>query len=82
MLSCQNFISQAVERINTLVKKEYLKSYDAPTKYNWQPEMDDTPFLEEGGRRQFQCLVGIGIWVVCIGRFDIHFVTNQLSRFT
>ena len=34
-------------------QKECLKSYDAPTKYNWQPEMDDTPFLEEGGRKQF-----------------------------
>ena len=27
-------------------------------------------------------MIGIGIWLICIGRFDIHFAVNQLSGFT
>ena len=64
------------------MEKESLKSYDSVTKDNWEPELDDSPLLDEAGKKLFQRLIGIGIWLVCIGRFDIHFPINQLSRFT
>ena len=82
VLSCHDYISQAVERIKKLVNRDSLKSYDSVTKDNWEPELDDSPLLDEEGKKLFQRLIGIGIWLVCIGRFDIHFPINQLSRFT
>ena len=59
-----------------------LKTYDRHTAVNWSPELDSTPLLDEAGQKLYQRLIGIGMWLVCIGRFDIHFTINQLSRFT
>ena len=81
-LSCQNYTGQAIERIQKLVGKECLKSYETPTKDNWEPELDDIPLVDKEGKKFFQRLVGICIWLVCIGRFDANFVINQLSRVT
>ena len=58
------------------------KNYDSTTKDNWEPELDNSPLLDAEGVKLYQKLIGIGIWLICIGRFDIHFAVNQLSRFT
>ena len=81
-LSCHDYISQAIEMIKKLVDKDSLKTYDSATKDNWEPELDDCPLLDEEGKKLFQRLICIGIWLIYIGRFDIHFPINQLSRFT
>lgn len=81
-MSWQDNLGKAIERVKSLTKKEEIKPYDSTTKDNWAPETDNSPLLDEAGRKLFQRLIGIGIWLVCIGRFDIHFTINQLSRFT
>ena len=68
--------------VSRAMGKECLKSYETPTKVNWEPELDEPPLLDKAGKKLFQRLVGIEIWLVYIGRFDVHFVINQLSRFT
>ena len=81
-MSCQDYLSEAIGRVKSLTKKEEIKTYDSTTRDNWAPETDESPLLDEAGKKLFQRLIGIGIWLVCIGRFDIHFTINQLSRFT
>lgn len=79
-LSCQDYITHVVERVKTLTRREVLKSFDSVTNDNWHPELDETPLLDNEGKNLYQRLVGIGIWIICIGRFDIHFAINQLAR--
>ena len=57
-------------------------TYDSTTRDNWEPKLDDTPLLEPDGIKIYQRLIGIGIWLICIRKFNIHFAVNQLSYFT
>ena len=82
ILSSHEYIQQAVDRVKLLTGRTELKTYDTHTVDNWSPELDNTPLLDAEGQKLFQRLIGIGVWLVCIGRFDIHFTINQLSRFT
>ena len=81
-LSSHEYIQQAVDRVKHLTGRSELKIYDTHTPVNWSPELDTAPLLDESGQKLYKCLIGIGIWLVCIGRFDIHFTINQLSRLT
>ena len=81
-LSCHDYICEVIDRVKKLVDIQSLKTFDSTTKDNWEPELDETPLLEPDGIKLYQCLIGIGIWLICIGRFDIHYAVNQLSCFT
>ena len=81
-LSSHDYIRQVVERVKQLVNVRALKTHDSTTKDNWEPELDETPLLDSEGIKLYQRLIGIGIWLICIGRFDINFAVNQLSHFT
>ena len=71
-LSSQDYISQVVDRIKQLVDLQALKGYDSTTKDNWEPELDDSPLLDAEGVKLYQKLIGIGIWLICIGRFSTN----------
>ena len=80
-LSSHEYIQQAVDRVKHLTGRSELKTHDTHIINNWSPELDTTPLLNTAGQKLYQRLIGIGVWLVCIGRFDIHFTINQLSRF-
>ena len=46
------------------------------------PEEDSSTPLNDTEHQQYQMLIGILNWIVCIGRMDITFATSSLSRFT
>ena len=48
---------------------------------NCHPEMDDSPLLGENDHRFFQMLIGMGMWLVVLGRLDLCFAMCSLSRF-
>ena len=76
-----DYIRQVVERVKQLVNIRALKTHDSTTKDNREPELNETPLLDSEGIKLYQRLIGIGIWLICIGRFDIHFTFEPLSRF-
>ena len=45
------------------------------------PELDESPLLDLKRHRQYQALLGMGQWLVTIGRFDLCFAMSSLSRF-
>ena len=81
-LSCQGYIKEAITCVCSLLNLDSLKTYDSIAKDTWHPQLDDSPKLDTAGIKLYQHLIGIGIWLICIGRFNIHFPINQLSRFT
>ena len=48
---------------------------------NCHPEMDESPLLNMARQQQYQALLGMGQWLVTIGRFDLCFAISSLSRF-
>ena len=81
-LSSHEYIQQAVDGVKHLTSREKLKTYDTHTVEKWTLELDATPLLDAAGKKLYQRLIVIGVWLVCVGRFNIHFTINQLSRFT
>lgn len=59
------------------VKKESI-----PMKPKAHPEIDDSPFLDDEGIKQYQHIVGVCQWLVVAGRFDINYTVSSLSRFS
>lgn len=51
-----------------------------PTK-DCHPEMDMSPLLGENDHRFFQMLIGMGMWLVVLGRLDLCYAMSSLSRF-
>ena len=66
-----------VERTHQELKK---RSTPLPTK-DCNPELDDSPLLNFKRQREYQALLGMGQWLVTIGRFDLCFAMSSLSRF-
>ena len=47
----------------------------------YHPETDDSPLLDRKMISQFRALVGSANWVITLGRFDICYAVQALSRF-
>ena len=50
-----------------------------PFPLNYRPEIDTSPELPEDQANYFQTLIGIAIWLVELGRIDIHAEVSMLS---
>lgn len=48
----------------------------------YHPEVDNSPLLNAVGHSKFCSLVGCANWLVTLGRFDIAYAVNALSRFS
>lgn len=72
--------------------KEVLRKYQSefgsirkqqiPMKPGTHPETDTSNFLDPGGIKRFQRIIGIGQWLIVSGRFDICYAVSSLSRFS
>ena len=48
----------------------------------YHPEWDDSPLLNAQEHSKFQSLIGCANWLVTLGRFDIAYPVNTLSRYS
>jgi hypothetical protein len=48
----------------------------------YHPETDDTPLLDDRGAAIYRGLIGSANWAVTLGRFDIQYATQMMSRFS
>ena len=47
-----------------------------------QPELDESPLLDNQGLKLYQTLIGMAQWACTISRLDISFAVSSLSRFS
>jgi len=69
-------ICKVEEKVGTLRKCKTPLPID-----DCHPELDDSPLPSESDHRFFQALIGMGMWLVVLGRFDLTFAMCSLSRF-
>ena len=79
-VSSSKYITKVISRY----EKKYgsLKKENVPATPSDHPELDDTPVLNEEGRRYYQSNIGICQWISTAGRLDIAFAVSSLSRFS
>ncbi|MGH7955311.1 MAG: reverse transcriptase domain-containing protein, partial [Gloeomargaritales cyanobacterium] len=81
-ISTAEYLKKCLPIVTKISKREHLGTASTPTKTDWHPEMYTSPLLNDTKRREYQQLLGIGIWLVTIGRIDITFAITSLSRYT
>ena len=64
-----------------MIGKEFAK-FDTPMSEASHPELDDSPLLDDLDHSKFRSIVGSANWLVTLGRFDIAYAVNSLSRFS
>ena len=80
-VGCKTYLTEAIRRLEDIFG-EPLPKKDTPMVDGDHPEEDTSEPLDDKGHQQYQMLIGMLNWIVCIGRMDVGFATASLSRFT
>ena len=59
-----------------------IKKYQTPMDPDYHPELDDSAFLEPDQISQYKPMLGSVNWVLTLGRFDIAYALNTMSRYS
>ena len=80
---CVKYLEEAISRVERIFG-EFSKA-DTPSiipqSADDHPETDSSDICDATQQRHFQMLIGILVWLVQLGRYDVAFVTNSLSRY-
>ena len=79
--SAKTHIKNSLERIERMIGHE-LATKNTPMSESWHPELDDSPMLNSEEHTKFRSMIGCANWLVTLGRFDIAYSVNTLSRFS
>ena len=80
--SAESYIERSIDRIARMMDLKTFPSFKTPMSDLTRPELDDSPFLSPVEHSKFRSLVGCANWLVNLGRFDIAYAVNTLSRFS
>ncbi|MCP4273878.1 MAG: hypothetical protein GY781_18300, partial [Gammaproteobacteria bacterium] len=79
--SAQTYIHTSIERLERMIGKEFAL-HNTPMSEAAHPELDDSALLNAEDHSKFRSLVGCANWLITLGRFDIAYAVNSLSRFS
>ena len=80
-LSATTYIKNSVERFERLFEKQ-LSTKATPMSEKDHPELDDSPLCNADDASKYRSLIGSANWIITLGRFDIAFAIQSLSRFS
>jgi hypothetical protein len=79
--SAKTYIENVVKKYETMLKEEF-KKCKTPMDQGYHPELDESDLLDPKQVTLFRGLVGSANWAITLGRYDVHYATNALSRFS
>ncbi len=74
---CKNVIVKFQNTMN-----ETFREYKTPMDDQYHAEEDDSPFLDPRKASLYRGLIGSANWIITLGRFDINYAVNTLSRYS
>ena len=80
-LSAEIYVQNVVEKYENLLNRDFHTRYSIPFGPDYHPKLDTTPLLSLHEASIYWGLIGSANWLITLGRFDIHYATNTLSRF-
>ena len=83
--SAETYITNTLPKLAKLCFDKELgdfKKYNTPFCEDYHPELDSTPLIPPETISLYQSLLGSANWIITLGRFDISFAINTLSRYS
>jgi hypothetical protein len=82
-MSAKQYLTNAIKTIEEkLGKPLQMSRVNTPLECNYHPELDGTAELTEDEANYYQSLIGILQWINELGRIDITFAVQLMSRFS
>ena len=78
--SARTYIKNTIERLERMMGGKEFSLEKSPMAEHLHPEIDDSPFLDEDDHHKFRSMIGCANWLITLGRFDIAYAVNSLSR--
>ncbi len=79
-LSARTYIHNVIEKMETLLSHE-LCTHKTPMDPEYHPKLDDSPLVSAHNASKFRGMVGSCNWLITLGRFDVSYATQALSRY-
>ena len=80
--SAETYISNALPKLSKLCDLQDFKKANTPFSEEYHPELDESPLVPPEKISLYQSLLGSANWIITLGRFDISFAINTLSRYS
>ena len=80
--SAQTYIFNNLPKLAKMCGLQDFKLQNTPFSDSYHAEMDETPLVPPSGITLYQALLGSANWIITLGRFDIHYAINTLSRYS
>lgn len=86
-MDSKKYVKKAIEIVRRLLTEDgqELKTsrfkHEGPMPINYKPEMDATPHCDEEHSSRYHQIIGILLWVIELGRFDILTEVSLLSQY-
>ena len=79
-LSARTYIANVSEKMEKMLGVT-LKNYTTPMAFEYHPELDTTPLISAFDTTKFRAMVGSCNWLITLGRLDINYAVQALSRY-
>jgi len=81
-LSSETYIKRVTERFELLDGGKQLPKTTVPMAGSYHPEEDTSEFVTDIEASKFRGMIGSANWLITLGRFDINYAVNALSRYS
>jgi hypothetical protein len=87
-LSAKTYIEQVVTKYEKIIGSKNpdtqewcFKQFKSPMESTLHPESDTSDFLNPEQASMYRGLIGSANWMITLGRFDVNYAVNALSRY-
>jgi hypothetical protein len=79
--SARTYIQNCLPKLAKMIGKEQFPKFSTPHDENYHPELDLSPLLSPTDISKYRSLIGSANWIMTLGRFDIAYTLQALSRY-
>ncbi|HEY9300451.1 MAG TPA: Ty1/Copia family ribonuclease HI, partial [Phormidium sp.] len=79
--SAETYLKNTLPKLAKLCGLRDFKRWNTPFCENYHAELDETPLVPSDKISMYQSLLGSANWIITLGRFDICYAINTLSRY-
>ena len=80
--SAETYIQNALPRLASVCGLQQFPKSKIPFSENYHPELDTTDLVDSATITTYKSLLGCANWIITLGRFDISYAVNSLSRYS